>query len=106
MGAEPCPVIGSCSIDYMSSLDEVSDRLEIQQLLVDYVGLRQLCAKLNLSSQVNRSNASPNWRSRAIPRGVVPAARSGSILSGYIRVVDYSLDSQQLALGRQPIIER
>jgi hypothetical protein len=36
MGAEPCPVVESCSIDDMLSLEEISDRLEIQQLLVAY----------------------------------------------------------------------
>jgi hypothetical protein len=36
MGAEPCPVVGSCPIDDMLSLEEILDRLEIQQLLVDY----------------------------------------------------------------------
>ncbi len=34
--AEPCPTPRSCSIDDMLSLREISDRLEIQQLLVDY----------------------------------------------------------------------
>lgn len=36
MGAEPSRVVGSCSIDDMLSLEEISDRLEIQQLLGAY----------------------------------------------------------------------
>jgi SnoaL-like protein len=43
MAKTPMPSTGgahsarrSCSIDVMLSLDEISDRLEIQQLLVDY----------------------------------------------------------------------
>jgi hypothetical protein len=36
VGAEPCRVVGSCSIDDVLSREEISDRLEIQLLLMDY----------------------------------------------------------------------
>jgi hypothetical protein len=36
MAAEPNPARRSCSIDDMLSLQEISDRLEIQQLLINY----------------------------------------------------------------------